>query len=47
MKNKFTDVMNKKDNFELLEIVTRNKSQYVAEAITAAEAEIKKRNFKT
>lgn len=37
--------MNEKNDFELLEIVMRNRSKYVTEAITAAEAEIKKRNL--
>lgn len=45
MKNDFDTVMNKKSDFELIVIVTQNKSKYVAEAVFAAENEINKRNL--
>jgi len=41
----FTEVMNKKSDSELLEIVTKLKDDYQPEAVEAAEEEIKNRNL--
>ncbi len=45
MENKFLEVMSKRTDSELVEIVTKNRADYQAEAIVAAEIEIKKRNL--
>ncbi len=47
MANDFTEVMVKKSDSELLEIVTKLKDDYQPEAIIAAENEIEKRNLST
>ena len=45
MGNDFTEVMNKKSDSELLEIVTKLKDDYQPEAVEAANEEIKNRNL--
>lgn len=45
MGNNFTDVMIKKTDSELLEIVTKLKDDYQPEAVEAAKEEIKNRNL--
>jgi hypothetical protein len=47
MDNKFIDVMEKRSDSELLEIVTKLRDDYQPEAIEAAELEIKKRDLST
>ena len=47
MENDFTEVMVKRSDSELIEIVTKLKDDYQPEAVTAAELEIKKRNLST
>lgn len=47
MDNKFIEVMEKRSNSELLEIVTKLRDDYQPEAIEAAELEIKKRDLST
>ena len=45
MANKFTEIMAKRSDSELLEIVTKLKDDYQPEAVLAAELEIKNRNL--
>ena len=45
MENSFTEVMEKRSDSELLEIVTKLKEDYQPEAVEAAKIEIKKRNL--
>ena len=47
MANDFTEIMAKRSDSELLEIVTKLKDDYQPEAIIAAELEIKNRNLST
>ncbi len=47
MANDFTEVMKKRSDSELLEIVTKLKDDYQPEAVNAAELKIKKRNLST
>ena len=47
MANDFTEVMAKRSDSELLEIVTKLKDDYQPEAVAAAELEIKNRNLST
>lgn len=44
-KNKFSTVMEKKDNIELIRITTSEKKDYQPEAIVAAKDELMKRNI--
>ena len=43
--NEFTHVMEKRSDFELIEIVTKLRNDYNPEAVKAAEIEIEKRNL--
>ena len=45
MAKNFTEIMAKRSDSELLEIVTKFKDDYQQEAVIAAELEIKKRNL--
>lgn len=45
MANDFTEIMAKRSDSELLEIVTKLKDDYQPDAVLAAELEIKKRNL--
>ncbi len=45
MENKFTKIMNKKADYELLEIVTKLKDDYQLEAVEAAKKELEIRNL--
>ena len=45
MENKFKEVMTKRSDSELLEIVTKHRNDYQKEAVEAAESEIKNRNL--
>lgn len=45
MENQYTDVMKKKFDSELLEIVTKFQNDYQPEAVEAAKEEIKTRNL--
>ena len=47
MENKFTQAMVNRSDSELLEIVTKLRDDYQAEAIKAAEIEIENRNLST
>ena len=47
MENEFTDVMAKRPDSELLEIVTKRRNDFQPAAIEAAEFEIEKRNLST
>ena len=44
-KNKFSTVMEKKDDIELIRITTSEKKDYQPEAIVAAKDELMKRNI--
>ncbi len=45
MENKFTEIMNEKADYELLEIVTKLKDDYQLEAVEAAKKELESRNL--
>jgi hypothetical protein len=45
MENEFTDVMAKRPDSELLEIITKRRNDFQPAAIEAAELEIEKRNL--
>ncbi len=45
MKNEFAQVMSKRSDSDLLEIVTKLRGDYQPEAVLAAEMEIQKRNL--
>jgi hypothetical protein len=45
MENVFSEIMENKTDLELIEIAVFNKSQYLPEALNAAEYQIKKRNL--
>ena len=47
MENNFNEIMAKRSDSELLEIVTKLKDDYQPEAVTAAEFEINNRNLST
>lgn len=47
MENNFTQAMSNRSDSELLEIVTKLRDDYQADAILAAEIEIKNRNLST
>ena len=45
MSQDFSEIMSKRSDIELIEIVKKNRDQYQPEAIEAAEAELKKRDL--
>jgi hypothetical protein len=47
MENKFIELMAKRSDSELIEIVTKLRDDYQPEAVSAAEVEIEKRNLST
>jgi len=47
MNNKFSEVMARCSDSELIEIITKKREEYESEALKAAEVELKKRNLST